>query len=480
MKIFHISCEFGPLIKVGGLGEVVYSLSKALLKLNHDIEVILPYSPKLFLEDISLDQSSFFSKENSNLSSKITVFQGIFQNIHLTFLTSEEMFPLFNRSSLYGYDDDIYRFITFCKTTEQYLIKKSKITDIVHLHDWHTAFLSALIKCSNLLSSLPSVLTVHSFAYQGFCPSLTLKKISLNKKFLEKFFLEKDNNYASLLKGGIYFSDYVTTVSPSYAKEMLYTNVDEEIQKSLFLMKNKFKGILNGIDTDYWNPQTDNFLYKKYSPLKKNNLWDFISAKESNKQYLRKKLNLSEGNYPLVIVISRLVKEKGLDFIISSITEIIQKGGQIIILGLCFEANILQKFSLLKRAFHSSQFIHISLKFSEPLAHLLYAAADIILIPSLTEPCGLTQLIAMRYGTLPLVRNIGGLSDTVIAYKTGFVFHENSIKSFFQSLNEALDMCLKKPSLWWEMIQNAMAYNSNWNLSANKYEKIYRRIIKLN
>lgn len=478
MKICHVSCEFGPLIKVGGLGEVVYSLSKALLKLKHHIEVILPYTPKLFLQNIVLRSSSFLPKEDSDLSSTVVVFQGSFQGIHLTFLTSEEMTSLFDRSSLYGYDDDAYRFIVFCKTVEQYLIKKSKVIDIIHLHDWHSSLLAALIKKSIYLSSLSSVLTVHSFAYQGICPSHLLKKSSLNKKIIKYFLLEKNCNYSSLLKGGIYFSDYITTVSPSYAKEMLYANGNEEIQKSLFLAKNKFTGILNGVDVDIWNPQIDKFLYKNYSELKENNLWDFISSKEENKQRLRNKLNLLQGNYPLVIVISRLVKEKGLAFIIASITEILQKGGQIVILGSCFDSETSKKFSLLQRALNFSKFIHIILEFSEPLAHLLYAAADIILIPSLVEPCGLTQLIAMRYGTLPLVRNIGGLSDTVIAYKTGFVFHENNMNSFFNTLNEALDICQRKPSLWWEMIKNAMAYNSNWDLSANEYEKIYKLIRK--
>lgn len=478
MKICHVSCEFGPFIKIGGLGEVVYGLSKALTKLNHKVEVILPYVPQLFLQDISLSQFSITAKENSDLSSTITVFQGVFQEIHLTFLSSKKLFPLFNRSSLYGYEDDAYRFLTFCKTAEQYLSRHSQSIDIIHLHDWHVAFLSALIKNSKPLYSLRSVLTIHSFAYQGFCYSNILKEYSLDQKLLEKFFIEKNNNYSLLLKGGILLSDYITTVSPSYAQEMLFSNINEEIQKSLFLVKNKFTGILNGIDCDYWNPKTDTLIHKNYSPLDKHNLWDFISAKEENKQHLRKKLNLSQGNYPLVVIISRLVEDKGLKFIIASIPAVLQQGGQIVILGSCFDAKIFQKFSYLQRAFNGSEFIHIALEFSEPLAHLLYAAGDLVLVPSLTEPCGLTQLIAMKYGTLPLVRNTGGLADTVVAYKTGFVFHENTVKSFFSTLNEALDMCQKKSNRWWEIIQKAMNYNSKWDLSATKYEHIYFQLLQ--
>ncbi|MFZ0564842.1 MAG: glycogen synthase [Chlamydiales bacterium] len=473
MKIVHLASELAPIAKVGGLADAVYGLCKSLIAKKQEIEVILPKYDILNLDPIDnlqIIQKNFPSifKGQKTLN---TIWKGCVDKIPVLFIESNDPAGLFNRSTVYGCKDDPLRFLYFCCTALDFLMKRGAPPDLVHLHDWHTASAAFLLK----RESIPTVFTIHNLAYQGHCSLETFEKVGWKTEEINEF---KDTEYPdtySLLKAGILFADHITTVSPSYAKEIFKTNPLQEILKT---HQKKLTGILNGIDFTYWNPKTDSLLPFHFHLQQLTQNPPFLKGKEKVKNYLRKRFNLRESQSTVVSSITRLVPQKGPKLIQAALSHTLKKGGQFILLGSTFDEEMRTVFTHLKQKLAHNRNVHMELTYNEELAHLVYAGSDLFVAPSLFEPCGLTPLIAMRYGTVPLVRQTGGMKDTVFEGKNGFSFITPTPAAIHKALNRALACWASHPKRWRALMKKGMEEDFSWSKSADAYLKIYRNLYR--
>lgn len=457
MEIVHIAAEFAPVAKVGGLADMLFGLAKAHLEMKQHVEIILPKYATLNLaevEDLKLTIpriDSFFSGKQCHNS----IWKAKVHGIALTLIETHDLCNFFKRESIYGFADDTDRFAYFAKAALEYLSFAKKNPDILHLHDWHAALAAFLYE-----GAAKKVLTIHNLAYEGKAPGDLLNKLGLKNTSKEMI---------NLLEMGIIHSDFVTTVSPTYAKEILLEYTNHPL--ALLLQKNpsKFTGIVNGIDYAYWNPSQDPLLKFPFSSH------DF-SGKKKLQTHLRKTLALSQEERPIVSAITRLVPQKGPHLIKQALWRALELGGQCILIGSPDDERSFENFANLKRALDGSNSIYIELGFNENLAHLVYGASDLFLVPSIFEPCGLTQLIAMRYGALPLVRKTGGLADTVADGVNGFVFEEPSFEAILAAIDRAFDIWHHKRPLWETMRLNAMQGDHSWKKPAESYLELYQKL----
>ena len=411
MRIAHIASELAPIAKVGGLGDVVYGLANEQQKNGDEPVVFLPnYS--------SIDHA-----------------------IDLPFSVK----LLGNYDQIYG-DGEVERFKKFCLQALEEIRREN--LDIIHLHDWPTALIAPLYQ-----GDTPIVLSIHNFNHQGSCDSKCLEGLELDN-------MECPNTAGNIniLKGGLIYSDAIVAVSPGYAKEILTKQEGAGLDQVLKKYQNKFSGILNGIDTDYWSPATDPFLAHTYTPQ------TYIGGKRKN----RATLELGPSDKPLVCAITRLVPQKGLDMIEHALEFTLKEGNQFILLGSSPCPKTQKRFQGLAKKHHGPN-LYCHFTFDERLAHRVYAASDLIVIPSLFEPCGLTQMIAMRYSTIPVVRKTGGLANTVFDDKNGYTFFDPTTDAF----EEALSRAFKTHSTWPNLIKNAQSTDFSWNISAKQYQDIY-------
>ena len=423
MKVIHVASEMHPVAKVGGLADVVHGLSKELIRMGHEVEVILPKYESLLLSHV---------KDLQKIDNR---WHGKVDHVPVTFLEMEDI----SLKRIYGEPDDPARFIAFCKEAAAY-IKKA---DIIHLHDWPTSLLATLTNHKTLL-------TIHNMQHQGICAG----GIGLPDPILP----EKTN----LLRTGIENVDIVTTVSPTYAREILTTQKGCNLQA--VLKKKGVIGILNGIDIDWWNPKIDPHLPVHFPP-------NVTEAKMQNRIALQKELQMAPPKGKLVAAITRLDPQKGPALIRAGLHHTLKKGHQFILLGTPSTPEMQSAFTLLQKEYADNPNIHFHFQFDHSLGHKLYAASDLILIPSIFEPCGLTQMLAMRYGTLPLVRKTGGLADTVFEKKNGFVFE----KPDAVELTNALDRAFSCNDKTWEKLRNnALEKDFSWTASAKEYLTVYR------
>lgn len=415
MRIAHIASELAPIAKVGGLGDVVYGLANEQQKNGDEPVIFLPnYS--------SIDRS-----------------------IDLPFSVK----LLGNYDQIYG-DGEIKRFKKFCLQALEEL--NGEDFDIIHLHDWPTALIAPLLE-----SDTPIVLSIHNFNHQGSCNPKLLEGLKLEG-------MECPNNEGNIniLKGGLIYSDAIVAVSPGYAKEILTKQEGAGLDQVLKKHESKLSGILNGIDTDYWNPATDPFLAHTYTH----------TTYEEGKRKNRESLELNVSDAPLVCAITRLVPQKGLDMIEHALEYTLGDGNQFVLLGSSPCPKTQKRFQDLAKK-HRGPNLHCHFTFDERLAHRVYAASDLIVIPSLFEPCGLTQMIAMRYATIPVVRKTGGLANTVFDNKNGYTFFDPTPTAF----EEALARAFKTRSTWPNLIKNAQSTDFSWTNSAKKYQHIYSSLI---
>jgi len=460
MEIVHIAAELAPIAKVGGLGDVLHGLCRALLQQKHQVKIILPKYDTLDLDQVEhleiLTQDFPTRFDGVVYSNKL--WKGVVDGIPVLFIESRHPKRLFDRENIYGYDDDLTRFCYFCLAALAVLQKNP--CDVIHIHDWHTALIAGLVKEVYPQIEAKVVFTIHNLAYQGLCRGEDLDKVGWKSPQL------KESGVYNLLKGGIVFADHVTTVSPNYAQEILNSELGGNLQTTLKQHSRKFSGVLNGIDYRYWDPEKDPLLPYHYSSAN-------VQNKKEIKKELRKRLSLTEEDCPLVGTVTRLVPQKGPELIKASLLRTLEWGGQFILLGSALDERTYHHFSNLKRKLAGSPHVHLELTYNEELSHLFYAGADLFLVPSLFEPCGLTQMIAMRYGTLPLVRKTGGLADTVFEEKNGFLFGPPTAEAIHTSLDKALETWYHKPKLWRQFIQNCMRSDFSWNHPAEEYLKIY-------
>jgi len=470
MKVLFIASECAPIIKVGGLADVVGSLPKTLKALGVNVSVALPFYGAINIKRGNL------RLVRKNLS---VIFQGRKENFNLwqTFLPGSRV-PLFlienkkyfSGESVYiesdassgGSKRETARFL-FLSVAGVEVAKRIK-TEILHCHDWHTAAIPFLVKKEGF--KIKTLLTIHNLGYQGIY-SYDIVNNLLGTNFSKN---------VNCIKLGILNADFINTVSSSYALEILTPRYGFGLEKYLQKRKKHLTGILNGLDSDLFNPETDSYLKKNYGA--KN-----IKDKIYNKIYLQKKCFKSVNlEIPILGIVSRLADQKGMDLIKDLFTSLMKKNLQFILLG---KGSKEYKVFFRKASKSFPEKCWVKIGFDEKLAHQIYGGADIFLMPSFFEPCGLGQQIAMKYGTVPVARSVGGIKDTVEPLRigkkkikgTGFLFQRYKAGEFLKALKDALK-CYRTKDIWEQIQINGMKQDFSWQKSAKKYKSLYKKILK--
>ena len=509
MKIFHIASEIAPIAKVGGLADVILGLSKKLKNQQNEVCVIIPKYDNMdisLIEDLEIFQQDLISYYEGEWHYN-TVWQGKVENITTFFIEPHHRRFFFYRGCFYGCHDDTERFLYFSKVAVEFISKNNQLPDIIHIHDWQTAAIAPL--CREIgFTQTKVIFTIHNIEHQGVCTPQLLGKIGLSEKTYANKNSMLDDKYSScvnLMKGGITYADQISTVSPTYAKEVLSPLGGRGLEQSLQKSKNKFTGILNGIDYGTWDPKVDHYIASNsLENINSENLEKRISInketstpknkkafnkKAFNKKALRETLTLKQTHSPIVGCISRLVPQKGIHLIKRAIIRTLELNGQFVLLGSSPIPEINEEFKSLKNEIEkkSSDFSLI-LDYNEQLAHQIFAGIDMLIVPSLFEPCGLTQLIALKYGTIPIVRNTGGLADTIFdvdySKKTpqetnGFTFNDPDKQGVDSALDRAIKLWLNNPKKWEDLMQNAMNMDYSWDSSAKSYLSLYKESLKV-
>jgi len=477
MFIIQTAAELAPIAKVGGLGDVVYGLSKELVRLGHRVEIILPK-----YDCLNYSYLKNLKKEIDYLkisSGAIAIWSAEMEHLEIKLIEPLQGNDFFCRGKIYGFLDDIPRFLCLSESALTYINTSKKKPDVIHVHDWHTALIPCLQKEKGLLKNSKSVLTLHSIAYQGKCDPDLLTSLGLKKA---KIADPHSPHLANLLKAGMVYADAITTVSPTYEKEIKSQEGGCGLDKIVIEHSLKLKGILNGIDPEFWNPEKDPLLFQPYPS--KPPIDAILKGKESNREHLRARAGLLQSDQPLVACVTRLVPQKGPDLIKYALYRTLQKGGQFILLSDAGSPEILRDFQEIKMKLSSNKNLSICFDHDEPLAHLIFAGADMLIVPSLFEPCGLTQLLAMRYGTVPVVRKTGGLADTVfdidtsdqlIDKRNGFTFDFPDSAGINWALDRALHCYAQDKKKWHSLINHGMLSDFSWHQSVQEYLKIYQQ-----
>jgi starch synthase len=498
MYIVQIVTELCPVARVGGLADVIYGLSKELSKQGHKVEIILPKYDCLnygALRNLKVEFRELWSFDGVNRFNN-TIWSAEMDGLKLLLIEPHHPQYYFSRGVIYGCHDDIDRFIYFSRTAMEFLFKSSREPDAIHVHDWPTALVPVLYK--DMYQPLGykaggTVFTIHNMEHQGRCQPFNLSRVGLRgdsylvpDKMQDPYSLGLIN----LLKGGIEYADKITTVSPNYEKEIQTREGGFGLEDALISNRKKFKGILNGIDEDFWNPEKDPHLIQKYSThnIDKNQLSTVLEAKKENKRHLRIHLGMKESDAPLIGSVTRLVPQKNPELIKYALYRALDKGGQFILLGTTPILSIQKEFEALKEELKNNNNIAVLMDNDEALAHQIFAAADMFVIPSLFEPCGLTQLIALRYGTVPIVRLTGGLADTVfdidtssrpLEMRNGFTFDFPDRKGIDWALSRALDCFKREPQKWKSLILNGIRQDFSWRHSVLEYLPLYQELSKI-
>jgi starch synthase len=495
MYIIHIATELAPVAKVGGLGDVIYGLSKALVKAGHNVEIILPKYDCLSyseLNHLKVEHRELWSLDGAQRFNN-TVWTANVHGLKLLLIEPHHPQYYFSRGMIYGCHDDIDRFAYFSRAAMEYLYKTGKQPDVIHVHDWPTALVPVLYK--DVYFPLDyrtggTLLTIHNVEHQGKCQPNNLSRIGLRgDSYLDPEKLQDpfSSNLVNILKGGIIYADRITTVSPTYKQEIQTPEGGFGLHEALLKNPKKLKGILNGIDEDFWNPEQDIYLPQKYPThgITKNNLSLVLKGKEENKHYLRTHLRLKHSDAPLVASVTRLVPQKSPKLIQHALLRTLEKDAQFVLLGSTSIHTVQQEFESLQEQLKNHGNAAILLDKDEALAHSIYAAADMFIIPSLFEPCGLTQLIALRYGTIPIARITGGLADTVfdcdqstrpVSERNGFTFEFPDTKGVDWALLRALDCYKNDPQKWQSLILNGIHQDFSWTHAASEYIALYQQL----
>ncbi|KYG57765.1 glycogen synthase [Planococcus maritimus] len=470
MKIVMAAAECAPFAKAGGLADVIGALPLELVKLGHEVQVIIPkYSliHERYQEQFrKMEVHSFEFKEKT---ATYTMHELVKHGVQFLFLENDSYFE---RDSIYG-PDDAERYAFFTRAVLDFLARSETAPDVVHVHDWHTAVLPFLLKedpqYQQLSSRVKTMLTIHNIQFQGnFSKSVFLEQYRMDESFYDNGQVEWHGNFNSL-KTGILYADKLTTVSPNYRDEILTEAYGEGLQHLLGERETDLQGILNGIDTDAYDPQGDEHIAQTFSA-------EDLQGKQANKRAIQKRCGLPEQpDVPLLTMISRLSGQKGIDVLEQTLLEFLEGDVQFVLLG-SGEARFEEFFQRLEVDYAGKVSVHLG--FDESFAHQLYAGADIFLMPSHFEPCGLSQLISMRYGTIPVANRTGGLRDTVEEYDevqttgTGFLSDFKAGVHYDEALSRALSF-YHQPEHWKALIHNGMKRDSSWSRSAKDYEQLY-------
>lgn len=472
MKVCFIAAEAAPFVKVGGLGDVIGSLPKSLRELGVDARVILPLYSSIDRDRFGLKYKSYQFVDLGWRHLYCGIFETVVDGVPCYFIDNEQYF---RRDSVYGQYDDGERFAFFSKAALEILPSLDFQPDIVNVNDWHTALSVIyldLLKSNGaeFYSNMKSILSIHNIEFQGrFNPYDMGYLFGLDNKYFDALIYNGDLN---LLKGAIQLADRVNTVSETYAHEILDPYFSYGLDKILNVEQGKLKGILNGIDTDKFNPKTDPVIPVNYD-------LDSIQNKVKNKLEFQKEMGLEvNADIPLIGMVTRLTHQKGIDLVLQASEEILKTGAQLVILG---TGDSHYESALRSLEYYRHDRVRSILLFSSEMSAKVYAASDLFLMPSKTEPCGLSQLISMRYGTVPVVHRVGGLRDTVIPVTgeegNGFTFESFQAGDMMDAIYRAVTCFYQSPDEWKQIIKNNLQKDVSWEQSAKKYLDLYNEIL---
>lgn len=476
INVLFAASEVFPFAKTGGLGDVAGSLPQAVSKLGADIRVVMPnYQTISEQYKASMQFLGYIYVDLSWRHQYCGILKLEHDNITYYFLDNEYYFK---RSQLYGDFDEAEQFTFFCKAILEMLTLIDFKPDIIHCNDWQTGVIGLLLKANYkskpFYSKIKTVFTIHNLKYQGVFPkSILADLLGLDWQYYVPDGIEFNDN-VNYMKAGLVYSDSISTVSPTYAQEIKSDFYGENLNGILINRSNNLYGILNGIDYEKNNPETDKRLYKNYSA-------DNVLPKYENKRLLQQDLGLpTRPDVPVIGIVSRLTSQKGFDLIECVLEDILQMDLQFIILGTGDEH---YKYLFESAAYRHRDKVSANITFSDTLAQRIYAGSDMFLMPSLFEPCGLSQMFSFRYGTIPIVRETGGLNDTVLSYNestgagNGFTFANYNAHDMLNTIRRAVDFYYNKKDIWNLLVQRGMRTDFSWNKSAQEYMEMYHRTL---
>ena len=475
-SVAFIGSECHPFVKTGGLGDVMYALPRELVRLNCDVRVILPrYAciPQKYQDKMIYRGEFYMDLGRTGREYYVGIMEYICDGVVYDFIDNQEFFSSGN--PYINLVDDIPKYCFFSKAALAALNFMNWIPDIIHCHDWQTALVPIYLR--TLFQDSPvgrarSILTIHNLRFQGIYNIPTIQYWSgLPDSVFNMGALKQDYNDANMFKGGLAYADRITTVSSTYAQEIQTSEYGETLEGHLRYHSGKLRGIVNGIDYGMWNPETDPALAVNYG------LGNVLDHKMENKLALQKELGLEEDPSKFVIgLISRLTNQKGLDLVSAIIPQVLDGNTQVVVLGTGDKQyeDTFRYYEDTNRGTFAA-----CIQYDEARAHRIYAGADALLVPSRFEPCGLTQLNAMHYGTIPIVRETGGLKDTVEPYNTftgdgnGFTFDRYESGLLLDAINRAKTLYFDNRYHWDEVVQRDMAKDVSWENSAKQYKDLY-------
>ncbi|MBA7481061.1 Glycogen synthase [subsurface metagenome] len=481
MRIVFVASECVPFVKTGGLADVIGILPLKIAALGHEVKVILPYyrsvkayKPKPKKLPISLSIPMADAQETAEIYHLKSD-----TGVEFIFVSRDEYY---DREGLYvdengDYPDNAPRFIFFSKAALKYLNETQYHPDIINCHDWHTGLVPVLLhewrKEDSFYDGIKSLFTIHNIAYQGLSSHLNMPLANLDWSYFTPKGLEF-YGMLNLLKAGIVFADAVSTVSPRYSQEIQTPEYGCGLEGVLSERRHVLHGILNGADYDLWDPEKDRFIVQNYSQ-------DDLSGKRACKRDLMREFGLRlPEETPLIAVISRLADQKGFDLIGRALYRLMPLGVGVVVLG---DGEERYENMLRRHALRHPERLGVRIGFDEALAHKMEAGADIFLMPSRYEPCGLNQIYSLKYGTIPVVRATGGLDDTVSDYNpetargNGFKFSKYEVSALIEALERALSLHRNKRA-WENLVRHCMTYEFSWETQALKYVELYHQMME--
>ena len=475
MKVLYVASEAVPFAKTGGLADVAGSLPKALKAEGVDVRVIMPKFGKIPEKFRNAMEHVYDGEIPVSWRSKYVGLDKIeHDGVTYYFVDNEEYF---RREGFYGYGDDAERFSFFCRAVLNLLPAMDFWPDVIHTNDWHSGLVNVLLKIEHQgderYENIRTLYTIHNLKYQGVFPKDVMSDVlGLDWKYFNNGDLEF-YDAVNFMKGGLIYADYISTVSKTYAKEIQYEYFGEHLDGLLRSREQDLSGIVNGIDYSVYNPRTDKYIFETYDE-------ESLDRKLDNKTELQKSLGLPvRRNVPLIAIVSRLVEPKGMDLVVRMMDEILQHEDiQFVLLG-TGDKEYEDWFKGLAWRFPKK--VSANIYFSNQLAQRIYAASDIFLMPSNYEPCGIGQLIALRYGSVPVVRETGGLKDTIIPYDkytkkgNGFRFADYNAHEMMYALKRALS-AYENYEEWKQIVENAMNSDYSWKESAREYKALYEKL----
>jgi starch synthase len=488
MYIVQVASECAPVAKVGGLGDVIYGLSRELEREGHTVEVIIPKYDCMRYDQIWGLHIAYQDLWVPWFGGSIhcTVFCGWVHGQLVFFIETHGHESYFNRGHYYGSNDDYMRFAFFSKAALEFLLVSGKRPEIIHCHDWQTGLIPVMLYemyAAQGMDQQRVCYTIHNFKHQGIAGTNVLWATGLNREAYYFSYDRLQDNFnplaLNMMKGGIVYSNYVTTVSPHHAFEARYSDISCGLGHTLHIHQGKFGGILNGIDYTIWNPEVDKYIPYHYDPTD-------LEGKELNKKALRERLLLCDEDKPIVCYIGRLDDQKGVHLVHHAIYYTLSRGAQFVLLGSATDQKLNTWFWNEKHHLNENPNCHLELGYNEELAHLIYAGADFIVVPSNYEPCGLTQMISLKYGTVPIVRGVGGLVSTVFdrdfdenlppEKRNGYVFYQTDQAAIDSAMDRALGLWYVYPEDFEQLRIQGMEYDYSWTIPGQQYIDVYNLI----